>query len=361
MRYRLLWASAILGVAIHGVGLFWDLYLHSHDANLAAEEGILTLENPGHLLIVIGLALTGTSVFAVGWTWISDRTAGRTGIALRAARSLAGVGAIALTAFGISMTIRAEDANHEHQLLEAAGVHDHGSHAGGHAPTAVELVATRQHQAAARDHHTHPSATGTEAPADGAPHFLGSEVRVSEEHMRRALAFVDQVRAANERFKDVRQALAEGYVQATQDLEGIAAHFVRLDYLDDDRLADPDRPEVLLYTKRLDGTWRMVGVMFQTRSDGTLDSPAPNLFGGLDAWHYHENLCFTTRGVTTAKDAASCRGTFTKRTGWELHVWTEPGAEGIFAHDYAPIRPGTFPPATQAAAVEVGFVKAQAR
>jgi len=81
----------------------------------------------------------------------------------------------------------------------------------------------------------------------------------------------------------------------------------------------------------------------------------PSYFGPLDAWHYHSNLCFTAgAGVRTVASQAECRnGAFVARTAWQLHVWTVPGGNGVFAHDYEPISPGAFPGASKPAAAEL--------
>jgi hypothetical protein len=92
----------------------------------------------------------------------------------------------------------------------------------------------------------------------------------------------------------VKTALAAGYIQITQDLPGIAAHFMQPAYNTDGDLMNPMRPEFLLYSKRVDGTWRLVG-----------------------------------------------------------GVWTMPGASGVFAHDFPPISPGAYPGAIVSAAAEV--------
>jgi hypothetical protein len=145
-------------------------------------------------------------------------------------------------------------------------------------------------------------------------------------------------------------ALANGYIQITQDLPGIAAHFIRLDYQRDGRQMDPERPEVLLYTKRLNGSWQLVGAMFL--AEGVTAEP-PSYFGPLDAWHYHENLCFVGSAVRVTSSQAECPGLFTARTPWQLHVWTVPTAGGVFAHDMPEIAPGAYPGAVLPAAQEL--------
>ena len=56
-----------LGVTAAGLvavlaGLAWDVARHAHDPSLAAREGVLTLTNPGHALVGIGIALTGAGL-----------------------------------------------------------------------------------------------------------------------------------------------------------------------------------------------------------------------------------------------------------------------------------------------------------
>ncbi|MFN0096202.1 MAG: hypothetical protein ACKVVT_15680 [Dehalococcoidia bacterium] len=327
-HYTALWLVAGLGLALHLAGLGWDVYLHSRDSTLAAREGVITLKNPSHVLIFAGVGLITGGLLGVAWLWLSERAfRGVAGAAVR----FAAIPAVAIGAAGaIAVASLARDSAHEH-----TGGHPEGS------------------AVAAAGEHGHPADPASPM-AEGNAHFHSAEVRVTEEQLRAALAFVDRVKAHVAQFADVRAGLAAGYIQATQDLEGIAAHFVHPAYLRDGREMDPEHPEVLLYSKRLDGTWRLLGVMFQSAQVG---GEAPNYFGGLDAWHYHTDLCFGLGGVRVVKAEADCAGLFTKQTGWELHVWTEPGAEGPFAHDYAPISPGAFPGATRSAAAEVGRVQ----
>ena len=191
---------------------------------------------------------------------------------------------------------------------------------------------------------------------EGNAHTHGTEAPVTAVQLAAASTFVAQVKASTAKYEDIRQAMADGYVQITQDLPAIAAHFVKPAYLADSVMMDPTKPEFLLYTKRLDGNWRLVGTMFY---GGPGAEAAPNYFGALDAWHLHENLCFVGSGVRVTTSQEECKGgLFVKKTNWQLHVWTVADADGVFAHDYSKIAPGAFPGATKPAAQDA-IVRAQ--
>ncbi|MBI5949712.1 MAG: hypothetical protein HY875_16360 [Chloroflexi bacterium] len=338
MKYRILWAAAFTGIVVHVIGLAWDVYLHSDDATLAAREGVFTLSNPGHALIVAGIALTASAVLGMATAWMHDRRLGGEGFFAAALR--AGTLPVMGLAVGAAIFVAtgAERDNHDHQVLEASGAHSDD--------TVAVVAGTGGPPAATGDaSHPHPdaaSATG-DAMAEGNAHTHGTEVPVTPEQLAAAAAFYARVETSAAKFEDIRVAMASGYIQITQDLEGIAAHFANLKYNSDGNLLDPERPEILLYSKRLDGTWKLLGFMFT--SEKVTELP-PSFFGPLDAWHRHENLCFTANAVSVKPDAASCRGVFSKTTAWNLHVWTAPGASGVFAHDFPPISPGAFPGAT---------------
>src|SRR6202521_2045745 len=47
-----------LGAVATLPGLAWDAYLHARDPNLVHTESLFTLSNPGHLLLITGVAVT---------------------------------------------------------------------------------------------------------------------------------------------------------------------------------------------------------------------------------------------------------------------------------------------------------------
>ena len=352
MKYRWLWAGAGLGVLLNFGGLSWDIYRHVQDAALASREGVFPVTDPAHIMIFSGAALMVASILGVGLLWLQDRPmragwlADATRLAMFPLVGLAAAGAIWVVA------VAQDTAGHTH------------TDAGGqiHVPDAAAVQAVADDVAdattTAGTAHVHASVSVTgsaaAASAEGAPHTHGTEVAVTAGQLAAADAFVAKVKAATAQYSDIRAAMAAGYVQITQDLPGIAAHFEKPAYMNDGDIMDPEKPEFLLYTKRMTGHWQFIGVMFY--SETVTDTP-PSFFGPLDAWHLHTDLCFTAGAqVATVTDASQCRGVFVAKTAWQMHVWVLPNVNGVFAHDFAPINPGAYPPATLPAAQDVKLV-----
>jgi hypothetical protein len=355
MKYPLLWAGAILGVALHLLGLGWDAYLHAKDSTLAGREGVFTLANPSHALIIAGLGLTAICVMGVAVLWTNERRVGGTGRLATTLRMLTVPALGAAAAGSIWLATLAEDQSAEaHAHLHAASdtAHDDSAHT---IPAQVAInPASAGSAGAAADDHSHPATTaaGTTRTAQGGPHFHDgqTEVKSSPDQLMAASAFYQKVKASIAKYEDIRVAMAAGFVQVTQDLPAIAAHFYNPQFNTDGILMDPDKPENLLYSKRMDGTWKLVGAMFA--SEKVTDAP-PTFFGPLDVWHRHEDLCFKGSNVSVTASAAECvGGNFVKFTSWEMHVWTAPGADSVFGHDFPPINPGKFAPASRPAAQE---------
>jgi hypothetical protein len=361
MKYRLLWLGAMAGLLIHFTGLGWDVYRHSADSTLAQREDVLSLTNLSHLMIVAGMSIVAACLMGILAVWMNERNVGGQGLIGNALRSVALPAIAVVSASSIWVASRAEDTGHDHGLAVAHAHEDHSHHPVALDPWIARAIDPASLAALPVDGHTHgpaglPPSTST-GEDQGNHHAHHDEVSVTADQLIAAAEFVRGVKAHNaQRYENVQDALAAGYIQITGDLPGIAAHFIRLDYQRDGREMDPEYPEVLLYTKRLDGEWRLIGVMFLAEQ---ATEEAPSYFGPLDAWHYHTNLCFRDGRSTTVANAAACPGgAFVARTNWQLHVWIMDGATGAFSHDFAPITPGPFPGATLLAAQEL---RAQAR
>lgn len=357
MRYRILWATACSGLAVHFVGLGWDAYRHSADSTLAQRADVLSLANPSHLMIIGGIAIVAASLLGMAAIWMNDHRFGGEGAPGSLLRGILLPAIAVASAATIWLASTAQEAGQPdtsvfvHELTARPPIPPSGQ-------SEPQLSAADAPRGESHDHSAAPAAPVASggALAEENAHTHGNEVAASAEQLLAAGQFAMDVKAKTAKYADIRDAMAAGYVQITQDLPGIAAHFIRTDYQHDGHELDPDYPETLLYTKRLDGTWRLIGVMFLAES--VSDTP-PSYFGPLDVWHRHENLCFISGGrVMPVTEATKCPGLFVARTAYQIHVWTEPGGTGVFAHDFAPISPGPFPGATVAAASEL---RAQAR
>ena len=114
----------------------------------------------------------------------------------------------------------------------------------------------------------------------------------------------ESVRNANDRFKDVSVALAEGYapIPCASGIEGgaMGIHYVNAGYLKDDAI-DVARPEAVMYEPSADGKMTLVAVEYITSQgpaalQGHLFSfmGAPNRYGlgpfyELHVWAWKEN------------------------------------------------------------------------
>lgn len=83
---------------------------------------------------------------------------------------------------------------------------------------------------------------------------------------------VDHVRAANDRFKDVATAVAEGYASkgcvASLDGGAMGVRYVNVAYLKDEPV-DIKRPQVVLYEPLPGGKLALVGVQYMTFNGST--------------------------------------------------------------------------------------------
>ncbi len=146
----------------------------------------------------------------------------------------------------------------------------------------------------------------------------------------RAQTFVaDCYRAALEHgWYDFKQGLADGYQLMFEDRR----HYENREYILDDSVLDPDRPEFLMYYGTPKGK-RLSGFMFY------VDTPlgrGPQPGGNLTVWHYHvwkRTLCLLEGliSVGLADQSGRCSaGTPTHRSPEMIHVWLIDHPGGAF-------------------------------
>ena len=113
-------------------------------------------------------------------------------------------------------------------------------------------------------------------------------------------------------------------------------HFVQWDWIDDDVIFDPGRPESLVYEPQPDGSKKLVAAMYMLSTDIDLED-APDIGGALMQWHIHDNLCYTNdpeqprvAGLTNP-DGSCPNGLVKHEPAPMIHVWITPHKCGPFA------------------------------
>ena len=322
--YRTGKIAACSGAAAQLVGLAFDAVLHRLDPELAAREGVFTLTNPGHLLFAGGLALV---VVGLGLMLVAG---GRQARLLRYG-SVATLGVLSIGALALAATSEGGlfGGVHHMHTTEAIHVHDDGTT---HTPAQHEAFVENQGTAPGHAHTANPF--GAFGDVRQSRHQHAPDIPISAGDLSALAAQIAAARQATEQYQDVRVALRDGYVQVTQDLPLLGAHFLNPKHALDG-VFDPAKPEILLYAKQ-DGQWKLVGLSYSEPFTG-IEQPPEGFAGPLDVWHYHTNLCFSGQRVISAKMSADeCRGAggrFVANTGWMAHLWLYlESPEGLFAH-----------------------------
>ncbi len=156
------------------------------------------------------------------------------------------------------------------------------------------------------------------------------EAEATREQRRRAQDFAEACREAALRhgWHEYLKGRAAGYRPAIGD----DTHYENREYILDDHILDPDRPEFLMYYETESGR-KLAGVMFYVAKP--LDE-GPQLGGPETLWHYHvwsRPHCLE-KGLIAAGVADGelrCRvGQPTHRSPEMLHVWFVDHPQGPF-------------------------------
>jgi hypothetical protein len=223
---------------------------------------------------------------------------------------LSAFGVTAITAFG----------------MVSAGTH---AHSGG------------EGHAAAGDHHDGTATDGADHIAAAAvapvpydptkPIDLGGVEGVTPEQQAAAENLVSVTLLRLPQWSDPAVAEAAGFQSIGDGFTGVE-HFVNTEFMEDDVILDPDRPESLVYDTSGGGR-RLAAAMYMIKR-GTPLEDAPTIGGRLIQWHTHENLCFTADGKVaglTDADGSCPAGLFKPEPTPMIHVWIEKHPCGPFA------------------------------
>jgi hypothetical protein len=155
---------------------------------------------------------------------------------------------------------------------------------------------------------------------------------------RRADAIVQTVRGAVARYRDVRVAVADGYVQFLPNLRQPMYHFTNYGNAYQAEFGfDPAHPTSLLYKPTAGGGFELVGVMYtapRSFDEAQLDERVPL---SVAAWHQHVNICLPPKSgyatadwrrfgfagsIATAAECQASGGVFHPVIfGWMVHVY----------------------------------------
>src|SRR5262249_15358548 len=127
-------STGLVGVVALLAGLALDSYLHARDPTLVHREGIFSLNNPGHVLLGIGIGLVVIGVVWAAYTSLPYCLGVRRGLLGGALAMIIVSGDIAGWAASVQWTA---------PNTGAAAAHDHAGASTGasRAPTAAELQA----------------------------------------------------------------------------------------------------------------------------------------------------------------------------------------------------------------------------
>ena len=122
---------------------------------------------------------------------------------------------------------------------------------------------------------------------------------------------LQQARAATARYRNIKNAIKDGYADINVVVQNMGYHYMKSDYVD--ATFDPRKPEILVYNKNADGSWQLLAVEYAIPLNLSLNAPE-GFTGDGDVWDHN-----TTFGL------------------WLCHAWVwSYNPDGVF-HDTNPL------------------------
>jgi hypothetical protein len=105
-------------------------------------------------------------------------------------------------------------------------------------------------------------------------------------------AVVAQVKASIERYKDYKNALADGYAIGNPNVNEPQFHFIsQANTAEAEKHFDPTKPSALLYFQTPKQRYKLEGVMFTVPPNASEDELNDRIPLSIVRWHVHTNFC----------------------------------------------------------------------
>lgn len=183
-------------------------------------------------------------------------------------------------------------------------------------------------------------------------HYDDSLHQVCDDDHPESRVLQDDVREAlEENYPTVGALIEDGFIPYFDffaDLDW--AHWINPEYIADDKVLDPERPESILVDNNY---WRPIGVMFIATDDGEPVGTPPTVYhdedieasgGDCTPWHAHTGLPGRYSWWKYENiHGEGLRFSLPCRTPWMMHVWIYDHKKSMYAHDAPKERGG--PPA----------------
>ena len=147
---------------------------------------------------------------------------------------------------------------------------------------------------------------------------IPADLQMSRDELKRLVQQLETLRAATDRYRDVKAAVADGYVKVTDEVPNMGAHYQHQGHIDDG-MFNLEEPEGLLYVKDPAGKWQLRGTFFLLPREAVGDMHPETFTGPLDNWHMHYGLCVPEVALLDGCEMSG--GIPVQSSPWMVHAW----------------------------------------